>query len=85
MPQLATVRVSRPGHRLIRVAIPVLPVLVLLSPLVVLTVLAAVVACIVYRINMVRAFCAGWHVIAALPGTRFDIEQDRTAVLVTIR
>ncbi|MEH1167349.1 hypothetical protein V6V47_18385 [Micromonospora sp. CPCC 205539] len=59
-------------------------VLVLL-PVVVLVVLAAIVACLVFRIRVVRALGSGWRVISALPGARFDIEQGRTAVLVAIR
>ena len=42
-------------------------------------------ACLVYRVSLVRALGTGWRVVSALPGTRFDIEQGRTAVLVAIR
>ncbi|TNH31342.1 hypothetical protein FHG89_02965 [Micromonospora orduensis] len=85
MPQLVTVKVNRPARRPIRVWVPVLPVALLLFPIVVLVVLAAIVACLVFRIGAVRALGAGWRVISALPGARFDIEQGRTAVLVAIR
>ncbi|MEW2430724.1 hypothetical protein AB0877_22170 [Micromonospora sp. NPDC047644] len=56
-----------------------------LLPVVVMVVLAAIVACLVFRIRVVRALGTGWRVISALPGARFDIEQGRTAVLVAIR
>ncbi len=86
MPQLVTVRVSRPDRRPVRIWVPVLPVLLVLFtgrgpgraggdrglP-----------RC--YRISVVRALGAGWRVVSALPGTRVDIEQGRTAVLVAIR
>jgi hypothetical protein len=85
MPQLLTARVKRPGRRAIRIWVPILPVLILLSPVVLVAVLAAVVACLMYRIDVALAFGTGWRIVTALPGTRFDIEQDRTAVLVTIR
>lgn len=85
MPQLVTVRVRRPGRRTIRIWVPVLPVVLVFSPVVVLAVLGAVVACRIYDINVVRAFGAGWRFVSALPGTRFDIEEGRVAVLVTIR
>ena len=85
MPQLLTVRVKRPDGRPIRIWVPVLPVLLVFSPVVVLAVLVAAVACIVYRVSMVRAFGTGWRIVSALPGTRVDVEQGRTAVLVTIR
>ncbi|MGC4750431.1 hypothetical protein ACLQ28_32905 [Micromonospora sp. DT201] len=80
-----TVKVHRPDHRPIRVWVPVLPVALVLFPVVVLVVLAAIVACVVFRIGVVRALGAGWRVISALPGARFDIEQGRSAVLVAIR
>jgi hypothetical protein len=85
MPRLLHVRVKHPGHRSIRIWLPVLPVVLVLSPLVVLAVLAAAVACLRYRVSLVRALGAGWRVMCALPGTRVDVEQGQTAVLVTIR
>ena len=85
MPQLLTVRVKRPAGRPIRVWVPVLPVVLVFAPFVVLAVLVAVVACVAYRVSVRRALGSGWRLVSALPGTRFDIEQGRTAVLVTIR
>ena len=85
MPQLLTIRATRPDGRPIRIWIPVLPVVLAFSPVVVLVVLAAVAACLVYRISVVRALGTGWRIVSALPGTRFDIEQGHTAVLITIR
>jgi hypothetical protein len=52
---------------------------------VVLAVLVGAVACLVYRVSVVRALGTGWRIVSALPGTRVDIEQGRSAVLVTIR
>ena len=85
MPQLLSVRVKRPDGRPIRIWVPVLPVVLVFAPVVVLAVLVAAVACLVYRVSVVRALGTGWRIVSALPGTRFDIEQGRTAVLVTIR
>ena len=85
MPQLVTVRVTRPHRRTVRVWVPVLLVVLVLSPLIVLAVLAGVVACLVYGISATRALAALWRIVCALPGSRFDLEQDRTAVLVSIR
>ncbi|WP_410818456.1 hypothetical protein [Micromonospora sp. 050-3] len=80
-----TVKVNRPDRRPIRLWVPVLPVALVLFPVVVLVVLAAIVACVVFRIGVVRALGAAWRVISALPGARFDIEQGPMAVLVAIR
>ncbi|RQX12386.1 hypothetical protein DDE19_28325 [Micromonospora ureilytica] len=85
MPQLVTVKVDRPDRRPVRVWVPVLPVALVLFPVVVLVVVAAIVACVVFRVGVVRALGAAWRVISALPGARFDIEQGRTAVFVAIR
>ena len=85
MPQLVTVRVKRPAGRPIRIWIPVIPVVLVFSPVVVLAVLVAAVACLVYRVSSVRALRTGWRIVSALPGTRVDIEQGLTAVLVAIR
>ncbi|MDG4832194.1 hypothetical protein O7627_23200 [Solwaraspora sp. WMMD1047] len=85
MPQLVTMRVDRASGRPIRIWIPMLPVLLVFLPIVVLAVLAAVVACLGYRVDVVRALGAGWRTVSALSGTRVDIRQGRTAVLVAIR
>ncbi|GHH66100.1 hypothetical protein GCM10017673_11310 [Streptosporangium violaceochromogenes] len=85
MPQLVTVRVKRPDRRRIRVWVPVLPAVLVFSPVVVLAVLGVVVACLVYRVGVARALNTGRRVVCALPGTRFDMEYSRTAVLVIIR
>jgi hypothetical protein len=60
-------------------------VVLVFSPVLVLAALAAAVACRGYRISVVRALGTGWRVVSAMPGTRVDVEQGRTAVLVTIR
>ncbi|RBQ16757.1 hypothetical protein DP939_29265 [Spongiactinospora rosea] len=85
MPRSAALQVKRAGRRAVRIWIPVLPALLALSPIVLLVVLGAVVACLVYRIDVVRALGAGRRVFFASPGTRFDIEYGGTAVLVAIR
>jgi hypothetical protein len=85
MPHLLTVRVKRPDGRPIRIWVPVLPVVLVFSPAVVLAGLVATGVCLAYRVSVVRAFSTGWRIISALPGTRVDVEQGRTTVLVTIR
>ena len=85
MPQLLTVRVNRPEGRVIRIWVPVLPVVLVLSPFLILAALVAAVACLMYRIRVMQAFGAGWQLFCALPGTRFDVHEGRSAVLVSIR
>jgi hypothetical protein len=85
MPQLLTIRVKRPKGRLIRIWVPVLPVVLVLSPFLILAALVAAVACLVYRIRVTRAFSTGWQLFCALPGIRVDVHEGRMAVLVSIR
>ncbi|WP_219466291.1 hypothetical protein [Nonomuraea rhizosphaerae] len=85
MPQLLTVGVKRPDRRLVRVRVPVVPVVLLLSPVLLLALVAGVVAGHVYHVDTLRALRTGWRIVCALPGTRFDAQFDRTAVLVAIR
>jgi hypothetical protein len=85
IPQLVTYRHRRPNGRWLRLHVPVLPVLLVLSPLLLLAVLAGLVACVVYRISLVGALGGTGQLLCALPGTRFEIEHGRTAVLVSVR
>ncbi|WP_163513582.1 hypothetical protein [Fodinicola acaciae] len=85
MPQLVTVRVKRRTGRPIRIWVPVVPVVLVFAPIVVLAVLVAAVACVIYRVSVLRALGTGWRFVSALPGTQFAMEQDGTAVVTTIR
>ena len=85
MPQLVTVRHRRPDGRWLRLYVPVLPVLLVLSPLLLLAVLVGLVACLVFRVSPVGALRGTGRLLWALPGTRIEIEQGRTAVLVSVR
>lgn len=59
--------------------------MLVLSPILLLALLAGAVACLVFQVNAARALGTAWHIACALPGTRFEIGQDRTAVLVAVR
>lgn len=85
IPQVVTVRVHSGRGRRVRLWIPLLPVFVVLSPLVALVLVVLVVACVVHRIDPVRALYAGWRLLWSLSGTRIEIEQGGTAVLVNVR
>jgi hypothetical protein len=85
IPHLVTVGYRRPGGRWLRLHVPVLPVLLVLSPLLLLAVLAGLAACLVFRISLVGALRGTGQLLCALPGTRIEIEDGRTAVLVSVR
>ena len=85
IPQLVTVRHRRPDGRWLRLYVPVLPVLLGLSPLLLLAVLAGLAACLALRISPVGALRGAGQLLWALPGTRFEIEEGRTALLVSVR
>ncbi|MER6146130.1 hypothetical protein ABT174_40045 [Streptomyces sparsogenes] len=85
IPQLVTVRVRRSHGRRVRLCVPVVPVALALSPLLLLAVLGGWIACLVCHISPVGALRGAARVLWALPGTRFEMEQGRAAVLVSVR
>jgi hypothetical protein len=85
IPHLVTVRHRLPGGRWLRLYVPVLPVLLVLSPLLLLAVLAGLVTCLATGVSPVGALRGTGQLLWALPGTRIEIEDGRTAVLVSVR
>ncbi|MFI0450260.1 hypothetical protein [Actinomadura sp. 6N118] len=85
IPQLVTVGYRRADGRWLRLYVPVVPVGLVLSPLLLLAVLAGLVACLATRVDPVGALRGTGRVLWALPGTRIEIDQGRTAVLVSVR
>ena len=85
IPHLVTVRHRRPNGRWLRLYVPVLPVLLVLSPLLLLAVLVGLVACLATRVSPIGALRGTGQLLWALPGTRIEIDDGRTAVLVSVR
>lgn len=85
IPQLVTVGHRRPDGRWRRLYVPVVPVLLVLSPLLLLAVLAVLVACLATRVSPIGALRGAGQLLCALPGTRIEIDDGRTAVLVSLR
>ena len=85
IPHLVMVRYRGPAGRGLRLYVPVLPVLLVLSPLLLLAVLAGLIACLATRVSPVGALRGTGQLLRALPGTRIEVEQGRTAVLVSVR
>jgi hypothetical protein len=85
IPHLVTYRHRRPDGRWRRLYVPVLPVLLVLSPLLLVVVLAGLVACLVLRVSLVGALRGTGQLLCALPGTRIEIDDGRTALLVSVR
>jgi hypothetical protein len=84
MPQLVTYRQRRRDGRWLRLYVPVVPVLLVLSPLLVLVVLAGLVACFIFRVSPADALRGAGQLLCALPGTRIEIDDGRTAVLISV-
>ncbi|WP_211116853.1 hypothetical protein [Glycomyces buryatensis] len=80
-----TVRRRRADGRWRRLFIPVVPVALLLSPLLLLAVVGGVVACFMFDVRPLGALRGIGRVLWALPGTRFEFEEGRTALHVRIR
>jgi hypothetical protein len=85
IPQFVAINVHNGRKHRIRLWIPMVPVYLLLSPLLLLVGLALVVACVVYRVRPIRALVGGWRLMSCLSGVRVEVEQGRTAVLVSIK
>ena len=85
IPQLVTVRYRRPNGRWLRLYVPVLLVVAVLSPLLLLAVLAGLVMCLVTGVTPVGALRGTWQLLRALPGTRIEIDDGQTALLVSVR
>jgi hypothetical protein len=85
IPYLVTYRQRRRNGRWLRVYIPVLPALLVLSPLLLLAGLAGLAACLVLRVSPANALRGAGQLFCALPGTRFEIQDGRMAVLVSVR
>jgi hypothetical protein len=85
IPNLVTVGYRRANGRWLRLYVPVVPVGLVLSPLLLLAVLGGLVACLVFRVSPVAALRGTGQLLWALPGTRIEVEEGRTAVLVSVR
>ena len=85
IPQLVTVRYRRPDGRWLRLYVPVLPVVAVLSPLLLLAVLAGLVACLATGVRPVGVLRGIWQLLWALPGTRIEVDDGQTALLVSVR
>jgi hypothetical protein len=85
IPYLVTVRYRRPDGRRRQLYVPVWPALLLLAPLLLLAALAGLIACLATGVSPVGALRGVGQLLWALPGTRFELEEGRTAVLVSIR
>ncbi|TDC73081.1 hypothetical protein [Streptomyces hainanensis] len=85
IPQVVTARWRRSDGRWRRLFVPVLPVALLLSPLLLLAVFGGMIACLATRVSPLGALRGVGRVLWALPGTRFEIDDGRMAVLVSVR
>lgn len=83
--QLVTVRHRRPNGRWLRLYVPVLPVVLVLSALLLLAVLAGLIACLATGVSPAGALRATGRLLWALPGTRIEVEEGRTALLISVR
>jgi hypothetical protein len=85
IPQLVTVGYREPGHRGLRLYIPVLPVVLLLSPLLLLAVLAGLAVCPFFQVRPLGALRGVGRLMWSLPGTRIDIDDGQTVLLISVR
>jgi hypothetical protein len=84
IPQVVTYCQRRSDGTWLRLYIPVVPILLLLVPLLVLLVLAGVIACFIFGVRTLDALRDTGRLLRALPGTRFHLDDGRTAVHVDV-
>jgi len=85
IPQLVTVGHRRADGRWLRLSVPVLPVVLVLSPLLLVATVAGLVACIAVGVSPVGALRGCGQLLCALPGTLIELEEGRSALLVSVR
>ena len=85
IPQLVTQRHRGPGRRGLRLYVPVLPAALVLSPLLLLAAAAGLVACLLFEVSPVGALRGTGRLLWALPGTRIEIAEGRTVLLLSVR
>lgn len=89
IPLFATLRLRRRRAggglgRGLRLWLPLFLVWLLLAPLVLVLLPIAILACLALRVAPLRAGAALWGCLAALRGTRVEIETARNAIHLTI-
>jgi hypothetical protein len=85
MPQLVTVRMrTERGHRFC-VWIPVIPVLILVSPLLLLGILGIAITSWIMKIRAGAVLLGLGRVIWSLGGTRIEVRQGPTRMLISLR
>jgi hypothetical protein len=67
-----------------RLWIPLFILWILLLPLVLVLAPIAVLACLIVRMNALRAFLALWRVLSALRGINIDLNDGEHSVAVRI-
>ena len=85
IPYLVTVRYRRPDGHWRRLYVPVPPVLLVLSPLLLVAVLGGLVVCPFFRVSPVGALRSAGRLLWSLPGTRIELEDGQTALLIRVR
>jgi hypothetical protein len=83
IPMLAHLHVETPRHR-IRLWLPLFLIWLLLLPLVLVLLPLAAVACLVLRLNPFTAIGTVFSVLAALSGTRVEVERPGAMVFIDI-
>jgi hypothetical protein len=85
IPQLVTVGYRRPNGRRRRLYLPVVPAVLLLSPLLLLALLGGVIACLFFQMSPAKTLRGAGRLIWAMPGTRIELYDGQTDLVIIIR
>jgi len=84
IPLFAVIRIRNARHRL-GLWVPLFLLWLLLLPLLLVLLPFFVIACLIARMNPLRACVTGWQVLSGLPGTHIEIEKQRSQGKVLVR
>ena len=84
IPLFAVIGFRTRRNHIFRLWFPLFLAWLLLLPLVLLLLPVFLVACLVGRVNPLRALSTGWQVLTGLKGTHIEVDDSKTLILVRI-
>ena len=71
-------------NHILRLWFPLFLAWLLLLPVILLLLPVFLVACLVGRVNPLRALSTGWQVLTGLKGTHIEVDDSKTLILIRI-
>ena len=84
IPMIAVLGISTRRNRIFRIWIPIFLIWLLLLPLVLVLLPFFFIACLVIRVNPLRAIAGGWQLLGGLAGTHIEVRDPQHYLLLRI-